>query len=162
MERLPNVGEAWAERGRSVGGGFRVKTIEAVAAIIVKDGRVLATQRGCGDLAGGWEFPGGKVEPGEAPEAALAREIREELDADIRVGAHLVTAEHDYEKFHLSMRCYLCELGSDHVTLTEHEAARWLGASELDSVAWLPADVQVVEAIRKRVPLRSSRRLSEC
>ena len=125
-----------------------MKTIEVVAAVIVKDGRVLATQRGYGDLAGGWEFPGGKVEPGEEPEEALVREICEELEADILVGAYLVTAEYDYEKFRLSMRCYVCQLKSDRMTLVEHEAIRWLGADELDDVAWIPADVQVVEAIR--------------
>jgi len=124
-----------------------MKTVEVVAAIIVKDGKMLATQRGYGDMAGGWEFPGGKVEPGETPEEALVREIREELEADIRVGDYLTTAEHDYEKFHLSMRCYVCELLGDQMVLTEHAAARWLGADELWDVAWLPADVQVVEAI---------------
>jgi len=125
-----------------------MKTVEVVAAIIVKDGKMLATQRGYGDMAGGWEFPGGKVEPGETPEEALVREIREELEADIRVGDYLTTAEHDYEKFHLSMRCYVCELLGDQMVLTEHAAARWLGAGELWDVTWLPADVQVVEAIK--------------
>lgn len=98
------------------------KTIEVVAAIIVDDGRVLATQRGYGDFAGGWEFPGGKVEAGETPEAALVREIHEELDARIEVGAHLVTVEYDYPTLHLVMHCYLCHLESG-MTLLEHKAA---------------------------------------
>ena len=125
-----------------------MKTIDVVAAIILKDGCILATQRGYGDQAGGWEFPGGMVEEGETPQQALAREIKEELEADIEVGEYLVTAEHDYEKFHLSMRCYLCSLKSEHVELTEHSDARWLDATNIDSVDWLPADAQVVDAIK--------------
>jgi len=124
------------------------KVVPVVAAIIVKDTHVLATQRGYGDFAGGWEFPGGKVEEGEDPREALVREIREELGAEIMVGDHLVTAEYDYEKFHLSMRCYVSSLLSDHVSLLEHSDARWLSADTIDSVEWLPADVQVVDAIK--------------
>lgn len=125
-----------------------VKTIQVVAAIIKKDGKILATQRGYGDLEGGWEFPGGKVEPNETPEEALVREIEEELRTRIEVESYLTTAEHDYEKFHLSMRCYVCSLVEDHMVLTEHHAARWLDGETIDSVAWLPADIQVVEAIK--------------
>ena len=124
------------------------ETVAVVAAVIVKDGRFLATQRGYGELAGGWEFPGGKVEPGESPQQALAREIREELRANIEVGELLVTVEHDNGAFHLSMECYLCRLLSDHVSLTEHSDARWLDAETMHSVEWLPADIQVVEAIK--------------
>lgn len=124
------------------------KTVAVVAAIIVKGDRFLATQRGYGDFAGGWEFPGGKVEPNETPEQALVREIKEELGADIEVGEYLVTSEHDYDNFHLSMRCYLCSLVSDHVDLLEHRDARWLDATTIDSVEWLPADIQVVDAIK--------------
>lgn len=126
-----------------------MKTVEVVAAIIKRDGKILATQRGYGDLEGGWEFPGGKVEPGETPEDAIVREIEEELRASIVVDSHLTTVEHDYEKFHLSMRCYVCLLTSEDVVLTEHHAARWLDGDTIDSVAWLPADVQVVEAINE-------------
>lgn len=135
----------------------RRKTIDVVAAIIVKESRFLATQRGYGDLAGGWEFPGGKVEPNETPEQALVREIKEELGADIAVGKYLVNAEHDYENFHLSMRCYFCSLISDHVDLLEHSDARWLDAATIDSVAWLPADIQVVDAIKASGFLRGTR-----
>ncbi|MBR5259502.1 MAG: (deoxy)nucleoside triphosphate pyrophosphohydrolase [Eggerthellaceae bacterium] len=124
------------------------KTIAVVAAIIVKEDRFLATQRGSGEFAGGWEFPGGKVEPNETPEQALAREIKEELGADISVGRHLVTAEHDYATFHLSMRCYFCNLLSDHVDLLEHSDAKWLDMDTIDTVEWLPADIQVVDAIK--------------
>ena len=126
-----------------------MKTIDVVAAIIVKDGQVLATQRGYGEFEGGWEFPGGKVEPGEAPEAAIVREIREELDAQIAVDNFLVQVEHDYPTFHLSMGCYLCSLESD-FQLLEHHAAKWLGMADIDSVDWLPADVKVVDALKAR------------
>jgi len=94
-----------------------MKTIEVVAAIITKDGKYFATQRGYGDFAGGWEFPGGKMEPGETPQDALVREIKEELDADITVGELIETVEYDYPTFHLTMHCFLCELVSDHVVL---------------------------------------------
>ena len=125
-----------------------MKTRQVVAAVIKKDGKILATQRGYGDLEGGWEFPGGKVESNETPEEALVREIEEELSARIEVESYLTTAEHDYEKFHLSMRCYVCSLVADRMILTEHHAARWLDGETIDSVAWLPADIQVVEAIK--------------
>ena len=125
-----------------------LKQVQVVAAVIVRGKQVLATQRGYGEHEGWWEFPGGKVERGESPERALEREIREELNADIRVGRHLCTAEHDYPTFHLSMRCYLCRLADERFELLEHHAARWLGAASLNDVKWLPADLQVVAAIR--------------
>ena len=124
-----------------------MKEIKVVAAIIVKDGRLFATQRGYGDYKDWWEFPGGKIEPGETPEQALKREIKEELDTEINVGDHLITVEYDYPKFHMTMGCYLCSVVSGKLTLLEHEAAKWLAKEELDSVDWLPADVKVVEAI---------------
>ena len=125
-----------------------MKTLNVVAAIIEHDGKVLATQRGYGDYAGGWEFPGGKVEPGEAPEQAVVREIREELDTTVSVGALVTVVDCDYEAFHLHMSCYLAHIEQGQPHLLEHSAARWLGASGIDSVAWLPADVQVVEAVK--------------
>ena len=125
-----------------------METKNVVAAVIVRDNMVLATQRGYGDWAGWWEFPGGKVEESETPEAALVREIREELEAEIEVGRLLCVAEYDYPKFHLSMGCYLCELRDEEFTLVEHSAARWLGAAELDDVQWLPGDVKVIEALK--------------
>ena len=128
-----------------------LKTISVVAAMIEADGRVFATQRGYGPQKDGWQFPGGKIEPGETPEAALAREIREELDAEITVGEKVVQVEYDYPTFHLSMGCYRCALASGHLTLREHEAARWLSPGELDSVPWLPADVIAVEAWKSLV-----------
>lgn len=127
------------------------KTIKVVAAIITKDNKIFATQRGYGDFKDGWEFPGGKVEPGEKPEDAIVREIKEELGADIRVTGFLTTVEHDYPQFHLSMDCFWAELkNGTEMTLLEHEAAKWLVLDELDSVDWLPADVKVVESIMKQ------------
>lgn len=132
-----------------------MKTIRVVAAVIhsINDDEediFFATQRGYGDYKDGWEFPGGKVEAGESPQEALFREIREELDIEIQVGDLLVTVEHDYEDFHLSMDCFLCEITSGEPALLEHEAARWLSLDEIWDVDWLPADVKVVEAIKRR------------
>ena len=127
-----------------------MKTIKVVAAIIRDGDRIFATQRGYGEYKDGWEFPGGKVEPGETPQEALVREIKEELDADITVGDLLTTVEHDYPTFHLSMDCFWAALveGSK-MKLLEHEAAKWLALSELDVVEWLPADTRVVETIMR-------------
>ena len=125
------------------------KTIKVVAAIIRKGSSVFATQRGYGDYKDWWEFPGGKIEPGEAPEAALVREIKEELDSEIAVEQYLTTVEHDYPEFHLSMDCFWCAVTSGKPTLLEHEAAKWLPLDNLRQVNWLPADVKVVEAIEK-------------
>lgn len=124
-----------------------MKTIEVVAAIIIKDGEVFATQRGYGEWQDWWEFPGGKIEPGERPQDALVREIREELDAEIEVGELLATVEWDYPNFHLTMHCFLSSLLSDSVHLNEHEAATWLTRETLRSVRWLPADEGVVDRI---------------
>ena len=126
-----------------------MKTIEVVAAIIEKDGKIFATQRGYGDFKDGWEFPGGKIEPGETTKQALVREIKEELEADIKVGELVATVEYDYPQFHLTMHCYMCELLSDNLVLTEHEAAKWLSKDQLDEVDWLPADIEVVYVIKK-------------
>ena len=123
------------------------KTIEVVAAVIVKDGRLFATQRGYGEWKDWWEFPGGKIEPGEAPKDALKREIREELATEIEVGTLLSTVEYDYPKFHLIMHCYLCTIISGGLSLLEHEDARWLVMDEFDSVKWLPADKDVIEKL---------------
>ena len=117
-----------------------MKTIEVVAAIIIRDGKIFATQRGYGEWKGWWEFPGGKIEPGECPQEALVREIREELDAEIEVGELLETVEWDYPDFHLKMHCFICSLVSESVHLNEHEAATWLTRETLRSVKWLPAD----------------------
>lgn len=127
-----------------------MKTIEVVAAVIMKDKQVLATQRGYGDLQGRWEFPGGKIEAGEDHTTALSREIQEELDVFIVVGEFLTTVEYDYPSFHLIMHAYQCELkGEFH--LQEHSAARWLTKEILYDVDWLEADLPIVECVRKRV-----------
>ena len=125
-----------------------MKTIRVVAAIIRERGRIFATQRGYGPYKDGWEFPGGKIEPGETPEEALKREIREELDAEISVEEPAGRVEYDYPEFHLSMDCFFCTLRSGSLTLKEHEAARWLATEELDSVSWLPADLSLIEKLK--------------
>lgn len=115
--------------------------------MIMKDGKVFATQRGYGEFKDGWEFPGGKVEAGESPEEALRREIREELEVEVNVGDLIDTIEYDYPAFHLSMKCYACTIAGGSPHLLEHEAARWLSADQLDSVAWLPADITLIPKI---------------
>jgi 8-oxo-dGTP diphosphatase len=124
-----------------------MKTIEVVAAVIRKDDKIFATQRGYGEWKDWWEFPGGKMETWETPEEALVREIREELSTEISVDEFLCTVEYDYSQFHLSMHCYICSLLTESLHLNEHEAARWLKNNELDSVKWLPADKIVVEQL---------------
>lgn len=124
-----------------------MKTINVVAAVIMKEGKVFATQRGYGEFKDGWEFPGGKVEAGESPEEALCREIREELEVEVNVGDLIDTIEYDYPAFHLSMKCYACTIAGGSPHLLEHEAARWLSADQLDSVAWLPADTTLIPKI---------------
>ncbi|MDY2812576.1 MAG: 8-oxo-dGTP diphosphatase MutT [Dorea sp.] len=126
-----------------------MKKIKVVAAIIIEQGKVFATQRGYGEFKDGWEFPGGKVEDGETPENALVREIREELDTEIEVGELLETVEYDYPKFHLSMDCFICKIKAGNLILKEHEAAKWLTKETLDSVEWLPADLGLIGKIRK-------------
>lgn len=125
-----------------------MKTIRVVAAIIRDKGRIFATQRGYGPYKDGWEFPGGKIEPGETPEEALKREIREELDTEIEVGEPAGHIEYDYPEFHLSMDCFFCTLLSGSLTLKEHEAARWLFPAELDSVSWLTADRSLIDGLK--------------
>ena len=125
-----------------------MKTINVVAAIIHKDKQIFATQRGYGEFKDGWEFPGGKVEEGETPEAAIVREIKEELEAEIKVEKYIHTVEYDYPTFHLSMKCYLCKVKSGELTLKEHEAARWLSKEELYELDWLPADIELIQIIR--------------
>ena len=126
-----------------------VKTIRVVAAIIMDHGKVFATQRGNGEFKDGWEFPGGKIEPDEAPEEAVIREIKEELDTEIEVIELLDTVEYDYPKFHLSMDCFVCHIKSGNLVLKEHEAAAWLTKDTLDSVDWLPADQGLIPKIRE-------------
>jgi len=125
-----------------------MKTINVVAAIIIKDNKIFATQRGYGEFKDGWEFPGGKVEQGEAPENAIVREIKEELDTVIEVIEYFDTVEYDYPNFHLSMKCYICTVVSGKLELLEHEAAYWLDKDSLDSVAWLPADLGLVDKLK--------------
>ncbi|MBO4731048.1 MAG: (deoxy)nucleoside triphosphate pyrophosphohydrolase [Bacteroidaceae bacterium] len=125
-----------------------MKEIEVVAAIIRKEGRIFATQRGYGEWKDWWEFPGGKMELGELADEALKREIREELSTEISVDECICTVEYDYPTFHLTMHCFLCSLLSEAMHLNEHEAARWLAPDELDSVKWLPADVKVIEELK--------------
>ena len=125
------------------------KTIRVAAALILDNGRVFATQRGYGAYKDWWEFPGGKIEPGETPEEALKREIREELAAEIEVGDFLTTVEYDYPEFHLSMDCFWCRVLEGELKLLEHEAAKWLPLDDLLQVKWLPADLEVIGRIRQ-------------
>ena len=125
-----------------------MKQIQVAAAIIHDaQGRIFATQRGYGDWKDYWEFPGGKMEPGETPQQALMREIREELETQIKIEKHVTTIEYDYPTFHLTMHCYWCSLVGSQPTLLEHEAARWLPKDQLRSVNWLPADLSILDKL---------------
>lgn len=129
----------------------QMKVIKVVAAIMVHNGRVFATQRGYGEFKDGWEFPGGKVEPEETPQEALVREIKEELNSVIEVGELLDTVEYDYPDFHLSMDCFICKVKAGDLELKEHADARWLTTETLDSVDWLPADLGLIQKIKKYI-----------
>ena len=128
-----------------------MKTIRVVAAIIIHNNKVFATQRGYGEFKDMWEFPGGKIEPQESPKDAIVREIREELDTEIEAGDLIDTIEYDYPEFHLSMDCYVCTIKSGKLVLKEHEAAKWLAKEDLYSVEWLPADLRLIPRIQGMV-----------
>jgi 8-oxo-dGTP diphosphatase len=125
-----------------------MKSINVVAAIIQKDNKVFATQRGYGDFKGAWEFPGGKIEGAESKEEALIREVKEELNTEISIDQYVTTVEYDYPDFHLTMHCYLCSIIKGNLTLTEHMDAKWLDVSHIDSVNWLPADIEVINLLK--------------
>lgn len=127
--------------------GGKMKILRVAAAIIIHNNKVFATQRGYGEFKDGWEFPGGKVEANETSREALGREIMEELDTVVEVGELLDTVEYDYPHFHLSMDCFICKIKSGDLVLKEHQAAKWLTKETLDSVQWLPADVELVKKI---------------
>lgn len=133
-----------------------MKTIHVTAAVIIENGKVFATQRGYGQFKDGWEFPGGKIEEGETPQQALVREIREELDTEVEVQELIDTVEYDYPDFHLSMECFRCRIKSGNLVLKEHEAARWLSKETIESVAWLPADIDIVGKIKERLQVEKS------
>lgn len=139
-----------------------MKTVEVVAAIIRKEDRIFSTQRGYGPWKDYWEFPGGKVEAGETSTQALVREIREELDAEIRVDKYLTTIDWDYPDFHLTMHCYICSLLGESLHLNEHEAARWLRSDELQSVNWLPADYQLLPLLISELGCKTTPPASGC
>ena len=124
-----------------------MKTVRVVAAVIRSEDKIFATARGYGEFKGQWEFPGGKIEPGETPQEALVREIQEELDVKIEVGDLIDTIEYDYPSFHLSMDCFWCNVTEGEITLKEAEDARWLSKDELYSVDWLPADMELIEKL---------------
>ena len=128
-----------------------MKTIRVVAAIMIDNGKVFATQRGYGEFKDGWEFPGGKIDAGETPEEALVREIKEELDTVVEVKELLDTVEYDYPNFHLSMDCFICKIKLGHLVLKEHEATAWLTKETLYSVDWLPADQGLIPQIEQRL-----------
>lgn len=126
-----------------------MKIVRVVAAVIESDKKIFATQRGYGEFKGGWEFPGGKIEPGETPQQALVREIKEELDTEIEVGELIETVEYDYPTFHLSMDCFWCKIVKGNLVLLEAEASKWLTKDDLYSVEWLPADAGLIKKIEK-------------
>lgn len=126
-----------------------MKIVRVVAAVIQADHKIFATQRGYGEFKGGWEFPGGKIEPGETPQQALVREIKEELDTEIEVGELIETVEYDYPTFHLSMDCFWCKIVKGNLVLLEAEASKWLAKDELYSVEWLPADEGLIKKIKE-------------
>lgn len=128
-----------------------MKIIKVAAAIITSEGKIFATKRGCGTFKDGWEFPGGKIEPGETPEQALVREIREELDTEIEVGELADIVEYDYLDFHLTMHCFWCTVKSGNLVLKEHADAKWLTKETLDSVDWLPADIDLIQKLKEKL-----------
>ena len=128
-----------------------MKIVRVVAAVIRSENKIFATARGYGDFKGMWEFPGGKIEPGETPELALVREIKEELDTEVKVGELICTIEYDYPTFHLSMDCFWCEIVKGKLVLKEAEAARWLTKEQLYEVNWLPADITLIEILEKSI-----------
>ena len=161
-DSVREVSEKWiAEHGIKEGkyvcikeDGSIMKAVRVVAAIIEDEKKsgekmIFATQRGYGEFKDGWEFPGGKIEDGETPEEAIVREIKEELDTDIKVERYFDTIEYDYPEFHLSMDCFLCSIVEGNPVLKEHEAARWLTKEELGSVDWLPADITIIDKIKE-------------
>lgn len=129
-----------------------MKKIEVVAAILHQNGRYLATQRGYGEFEGMWEFPGGKIEPGEIQEDALKREIQEELGIEIIIEKQLCTTEYDYPSFHLSMNCFLCSISAGEIELREHKSARWLTTEQMNTLEWLPADIKIIELLKQLYP----------
>ncbi len=133
-----------------------MKTIEVVAAIIHDNGKILATQRGYGEFKDGWEFPGGKMQPGETPEEAIIREIKEELRVTIKPEKLLMTVEYDYPTFHLTMHCFFSVITEGTIELVEHEAMAWLEEPQLESVCWLPADIEVVHELQRHLAARRS------
>ena len=142
------IRKAVIEQGQSDAGINSAEREQARSEI--KEDKIFATQRGYGDWKDWWEFPGGTMEAGETPEEVLKREIREELSTEICVDEFLCTVEYDYPAFHLTMHCYLCSLLTEALHLNEHEAAKWLAKNELKSVKWLPADLQVIDALKNR------------
>ena len=127
------------------------KHVQVAAAIIIDDGKIFATQRAYGEFKDGWEFPGGKIEQGETPQQAAKREVMEELDTEIEVGELFDTVDYDYADFHLTMHCFLCTVRSGNLVLKEHQAAKWLTRETLDSVEWLPADIGLIEKLKKNI-----------
>lgn len=128
-----------------------MKSIEVVAAIITQKNKIFATQRGYGKWKGKWEFPGGKIELGETKEEALKREIREELDTEIKINALMQTVEYNYTEFHLILHCFLCEVVQGNLVLLEHQDAKWLTVSELDTIDWLPADLPIIKRLKEEL-----------
>ncbi|MEA4826657.1 MAG: (deoxy)nucleoside triphosphate pyrophosphohydrolase [Clostridium sp.] len=126
-----------------------MKTIEVVAAIIKHDNKIFTTRRGYGDFENMWEFPGGKIEAGETQEEALIREIKEELELDIEISKYLTTVDYNYSNFHLTMHCFICNICGGELRLNAHNDAKWITLDEVDNLKWVPADILVVEKLKK-------------
>lgn len=126
-----------------------MKTIKVVAAIIMKDNKILIAKRKKGEFAGMYEFPGGKIEKNESGEEALIREIQEELEASITIEQYFMNVNYQYPNFILDMDCYLCTLNDNHMKLNDHSMVKWINLDE-ENIDWIPADIQIIEELKKR------------
>ena len=131
--------------------GDNMKEIKVVAAIIQKENKILATKRGYGEFINMWEFPGGKIESGETKEQALVREIKEELNIEINVDKFAIDIEYQYPNFYLFMSCFMCSIKEGSIELLEHNDGKWITKEELNTLNWLPADIDAVNYLKENM-----------